>query len=191
MMIATMRGLGAEVTAVMQAPNGYVVGKPWMVAVQGAPDAAVEMRGELNGASTGTVSYGTTNANGQAWLTGAFQKNQVGEWKQEWYVGGQLAGSFRFTVEDNTTPMPVQQQQVQQQQVVQQVTQQVQQQQQVPVQEQVQEQVTQKVQQEQVPVQQEQAPAPEPEQGSGMMGYLMLAAIAVVGYMLLSGGGKK
>jgi hypothetical protein len=190
MMIATMRGLGAEVAAVMQAPNGYVVGKPWMVAVQGAPDAAVEMRGELNGASTGTVSYGTTNANGQAWLTGAFQKNQVGEWKQEWYVGGQLAGSFRFTVEDNTTPMPVQQQQVQQQ-PVQQVTQQVQQQQ-VPVQEQVQQQVTQQVQrQEQVPVQQEQAPAPEPEQGSGMTGYLMLAAIAVVGYMLLSGGGKK
>jgi hypothetical protein len=180
MMIATMRGLGAEVTAVMQAPNGYVVGKPWMVAVQGAPDAAVEMRGEFNGASTGTVSYGATNANGQAWLTGAFQKNQVGEWKQEWYVGGQLAGSFRFTVEDNTTPMPVQQ-------VQQQPAQQVQQQQ-VPVQEQVQQQVT---QQEQVPVQQEQAPAPEPEQGSGMMGYLMLAAIAVVGYMLLSGGSKK
>jgi hypothetical protein len=180
MMIATMRGLGAEVIAVMQAPNGYIVGKPWMVAVQGPPDAAVEMRGELNGASTGTVSYGTTNVNGQAWLTGAFQKNQVGEWKQEWYVGGQLAGSFRFTVEDNTTPMPVQQQAVQQQQVEQQVQQQAVQQQQV--EQQVQ-------QQEQVPVQQEQAPAPK--QGSSMTGYLVLAAIAVVGYMLLSGGGKK
>jgi hypothetical protein len=178
MMIATMRGLGAEVIAVMQAPNGYIVGKPWMVAVQGPPDAAVEMRGELNGASTGTVSYGTTNVNGQAWLTGAFQKNQVGEWKQEWYVGGQLAGSFRFTVEDNTTPMPVQQQAVQQQQVEQQAVQQ----------QQVQQQAVQQ-QQEQVPVQQEQAPAPE--QGSSMTGYLVLAAIAVVGYMLLSGGGRK
>jgi hypothetical protein len=157
-----------------------------MVAVQGPPDAAVEMRGELNGASTGTVSYGTTNVNGQAWLTGAFQKNQVGEWKQEWYVGGQLAGSFRFTVEDNTTPMPVQQQAVQQQQVEQQAVQQQQVEQQAVQQQQVQQQVQ---QQEQVPVQQEQAPAPK--QGSSMTGYLVLAAIAVVGYMLLSGGGKK
>lgn len=87
------------------APNQpFQVGDSWSLQINGAPNSPVTDTASQNGASLGTTSYGSTDSNGNLFLSGTFDSSTVGTWVETWSVGGISAGPISFTV----SPAPTQ-----------------------------------------------------------------------------------
>lgn len=87
-------------------PN-FHVGDSWQLVVRGDPNQPVYVFGGKDGANT-TNLMGKTDASGVFTLTGTMTADQIGNWFEQWIVGGnliggtvvqgQVAGQFSFTV---------------------------------------------------------------------------------------------
>ena len=91
----------------IQTPRGgngslNYVGDTWAVIITGAaPNAAVASWGIQNGNSNSPNAVPvnvSTDANGNAVVTGAFDATAIGNWVETWFVGGVSIGSVAFTV---------------------------------------------------------------------------------------------
>ena len=78
--------------------SSFNVGDSWQIIVTGTPNAPVQASASQNGASLGTTPMGVIAANGQLVLQGSFSASQVGQWVENWTVGGKAAGSVSFSV---------------------------------------------------------------------------------------------
>jgi hypothetical protein len=84
--------------------SSFKVGDSWVVTVTGSPNCPVTSSGSFNGQSIGPTSFGNTDANGQLTVKGSLDSSSVGSWFENWYVCGQQAGSFNFTVSGVAKP---------------------------------------------------------------------------------------
>lgn len=66
----------------------FLVGDWWSVAINGAPNQQVVGSAFHNGVSTGSQVFGSTNASGQFSINGTMPFSAVGNWVEDWYVGG-------------------------------------------------------------------------------------------------------
>ena len=76
----------------------FNVGDAWSIVVTGPPNAAVVAGATQNGSSLGSSPQGTIGSNGQLTITGTMSAAQVGNWTEQWTVGGQNAGNLSFSV---------------------------------------------------------------------------------------------
>lgn len=80
----------------------FTVGDAWRIVITGTPNSPVSSTASQNGA-TSTSSYGTTDGNGQFSLSGTMGAGAMGNWTEQWSVGGVPAPTLGFTV---TAPSP-------------------------------------------------------------------------------------
>jgi hypothetical protein len=78
-------------------------GDAWTIKIQGAkPNSPVAVTGNGSAATYGTnitTPMGTTDSSGNWALSGSIDSSQIGQWYENWSVGGQSVGSFSFTVQ--------------------------------------------------------------------------------------------
>lgn len=71
-----------------------------------AANQPVTLSGTLNNVSFGPVALGTTDSNGNLTLTGTQGQSVLGDWTEQWYVGGlPAAQSLEFEVIDTPTSL--------------------------------------------------------------------------------------
>lgn len=82
-------------------------GDTWTIQiVNGPPGAAVTVTGGKNGQNAAN-SMGSTNSQGGWSTSGTITADQVGQWSENWSVGGIPAGGFTFSVQQPAaTPVP-------------------------------------------------------------------------------------
>ncbi len=78
--------------------SDFVVGEKFEVVVTGTPDQVVMCAASQNSSPPAKGTFGRTDKNGRFSLTGAITQIHVGEWSEQWQVGGVKAAPFRFTV---------------------------------------------------------------------------------------------
>jgi hypothetical protein len=78
-------------------------GDAWTIKISGAtPNSPVAVTGNGSAATYGTnitTPMGTTDSSGNWALSGSIDSTQIGQWYENWSVGGQSVGSFTFTVQ--------------------------------------------------------------------------------------------
>ena len=78
-------------------------GDVWTIKISGAtPNSPVAVTGNGSAATYGTnitTPMGTTDSSGNWALSGSIDSSQIGQWYENWSVGGQSVGSFSFTVQ--------------------------------------------------------------------------------------------
>jgi len=78
-------------------------GDAWTIKISGAaPNSPVAVTGNGSAATYGTnitTPMGTTDSSGNWALSGSIDSSQIGQWYENWSVGGQSVGSFSFTVQ--------------------------------------------------------------------------------------------
>jgi hypothetical protein len=78
-------------------------GDAWTIKISGAtPNSPVAVTGNGSAATYGTnitTPMGTTDSSGNWALSGSIDSTQIGQWYENWSVGGQSVGSFSFTVQ--------------------------------------------------------------------------------------------
>jgi hypothetical protein len=86
----TSRGPGA---------SALYPGDTWSITITGgAPNAAVTVSGSDPAGSYVGTSMGKTDANGNFTLSGTIDASQLGNWSEQWSVGGASAGTISFSV---------------------------------------------------------------------------------------------
>ncbi len=95
---ASSSSVAQGLSARIDAPQGYVVGRPWKVTVTGPANRPVSVRAWQNGKDLGQTQYGVTSASGVFVLEGVFESGTEGSWVEQWYVGDQVAGTITFSV---------------------------------------------------------------------------------------------
>lgn len=84
----------------------FQIGDTWRISISGgAPNAPVTVTGVHDGVPA-TNTMGNTDSSGHFVLDGTFTADVVGQWSQTWFVNGQTAGTFSFTVQSPTGPAP-------------------------------------------------------------------------------------
>jgi hypothetical protein len=88
-------------------PN-FSVGDTWNITITGAPNSPVYVGGSQNGVNFATYQIGSTDSSGKYSLSGTMGQANIGQWFEDWYVGGtvsgntvyqgDLAGSVNFSV---------------------------------------------------------------------------------------------
>lgn len=95
---STSKGSGTGLT--------LVPGDTWTIQITGAAaNSPVTVFGGKDG-SYMTNSMGTTDGAGNWSKSGTAQTGDVGSWQEQWSVGGQLVGSFVFTVATSALTVP-------------------------------------------------------------------------------------
>lgn len=84
--------------ALIEAPNGYVVGRRWKITITGPANQPVSNKAYQDNKDHGSTTYGSTNSSGVFTLEGAFSSDSAGAWVQQWYVGDRFAGLLTFNV---------------------------------------------------------------------------------------------
>lgn len=74
------------------------VGDQWSVEVHGAPNAQVTVTGSRDGKAYTWQPVGTTDATGYFRMNGSALADLVGQWFENWQVGGVGVGSFSFSI---------------------------------------------------------------------------------------------
>jgi len=84
--------------------NPMQVGDTWAASITNAQaNSAVVVSGGMNGV-VGNINVGTTNANGNFSLSGTCTVDEIGDWTEQWIVGGDIVGNVSFSiVAANTT----------------------------------------------------------------------------------------
>jgi hypothetical protein len=78
--------------------QNFVVGDTFQVNASGPPNSPVTITGSQNGVDFGTVNVGSTDSNGVFMLSGTEGPDAVGQWIENWSIGGQLVATFQFIV---------------------------------------------------------------------------------------------
>lgn len=76
----------------------FFVGDVYDVVGLGKLGDVVSVRATLNGSLLPDVTFDPMDSSGQFFLHGTMAPEQVGAWHQDWYIDGQLLGSFNFLV---------------------------------------------------------------------------------------------
>jgi hypothetical protein len=76
----------------------FRVGDSFRLVVTGPANAQVTGSSQHDGKGGGAAPFGSTDASGTAIITGTMTPDTVGGWVEQWYVGGQSAGSVSFSV---------------------------------------------------------------------------------------------
>jgi hypothetical protein len=92
------RGVVAVLSNTSRPGQSFQVGDSWQLNITGTPNSAVSNLATQNGNSLGVTGYGSTDANGNFSLSGSFSASTVGNWTEQWSVGGVNAPSLSFTV---------------------------------------------------------------------------------------------
>lgn len=77
--------------------NLLVVGQGWKVEIVGAPGQDVMLMGGKNGQEL-QYNAGKTDASGRFTLSGTATADQVGTWREKWFVGTKEVGSVTFQI---------------------------------------------------------------------------------------------
>ena len=81
----------------------FQAGDSWSLQITGTPNSPVTDTATQNGTSLGTTSYGSTDANGDLFLSGTFTSGTIGSWVETWSVGGLNAPPLSFSVSAAST----------------------------------------------------------------------------------------
>ena len=76
----------------------FNIGDQWRLTITGPANPQVTGSSTQNGQSNPAAPFGSTDSSGRAVLTGSMSSDTVGNWSEQWFVGGQPAGSVSFTV---------------------------------------------------------------------------------------------
>lgn len=76
----------------------FRVGDAFRLVVTGPANSQVTGSSQHDGQGGAPSPFGSTDSSGQAVITGAMTPDTVGGWVEQWYVGGQNAGSVSFSV---------------------------------------------------------------------------------------------
>lgn len=76
----------------------FIVGDRWSLSISGAsPNQPVVVAGGQNGSSA-TTQMGVTDQNGNWSTSGTMDTSTIGQWSEDWRVGGVRVAQFGFTV---------------------------------------------------------------------------------------------
>ncbi|HLJ76890.1 MAG TPA: hypothetical protein VKT75_05730 [Acidobacteriaceae bacterium] len=78
--------------------QNFVVGDTFQVNASGPPNSEVTITGTQNGNDFGTANVGQTDSQGNFTLSGVEGPDAVGQWVENWFIGGQLVATFMFIV---------------------------------------------------------------------------------------------
>lgn len=73
-------------------------GDTWTITVHGAPNQPVDVDGIHPDGTPARNTMGTTSSAGDFVLQGTIDSSAIGNWQEQWFVGGQSVGSINFTV---------------------------------------------------------------------------------------------
>ena len=76
----------------------FRVGDAFRLVITGPANSQVTGSSQHDGKGGGSAPFGSTDASGTAIITGTMTPDTVGGWVEQWYVGGQSAGSVSFSV---------------------------------------------------------------------------------------------
>jgi len=76
----------------------FNVGDTFRLVVTGPANSQVTGSSMHDGKGGGSAPFGSTDSSGRAVITGTMTADTVGGWVEQWYVGGQNAGSVSFSV---------------------------------------------------------------------------------------------
>jgi hypothetical protein len=71
------------------------------------PNSPVTTDGSMPGVHYGSTPFGFTDSNGGWGRSGVVGNGDVGDWAENWYVGGSLVGTANFTVTNTPNVVPV------------------------------------------------------------------------------------
>jgi hypothetical protein len=95
---------GATLVNSSRSGQPFQVGDNFRLVITGSPNQPVTGSATQNGVSSGTQSYGTTDATGQKVLTGTMDASTVGNWNEVWKVGAGVAANISFSVSQPGAP---------------------------------------------------------------------------------------
>lgn len=78
--------------------QSFTVGDKFWVLINGSPGQDVSVNSTLNGQDLPPVDYGPIDNTGQMNITGTIGPESVGGWSEQWFIEGNLFGSFNFIV---------------------------------------------------------------------------------------------
>lgn len=76
----------------------FRVGDTFRLVITGPANVQVTGSSQHDGRSGAAAPFGNTDSTGQAVITGTMTPDTVGGWVEQWFVGGQNAGSVSFSV---------------------------------------------------------------------------------------------
>lgn len=78
--------------------SGFVVGDQFRVAAFGPVGSDVSAYGTLNGEDLGQTDFGQITSNDDLLIDGTMGPDNVGAWREDWYVGGEYVVTLNFIV---------------------------------------------------------------------------------------------
>jgi len=88
----------AVLTNVTKPNSAFQAGDSFQLLITGPPNSPVIGTASQNGAVTSSTSFGSTNASGQAIITGSWDSTDVGQWQESWQVGSSAPAPLSFQV---------------------------------------------------------------------------------------------
>jgi len=87
------------------AGRDFQIGDQFQILITGAPKEPISVRTTMNGSTDWGPVFASTDDTGRWSTTGRFEKNDFGDWKEVWTVGGKLANPrISFTVQAPCLP---------------------------------------------------------------------------------------
>lgn len=79
--------------------SGHSVGDSWQISISGGkPGDIVSATSSQNGTNNGSQNFGKIDSSGNFSLSGVFGASTIGNWTEQWSVGGKVIGNANFTI---------------------------------------------------------------------------------------------